>query len=247
MIKQRVIIIILTVTVAAISILSAIGGSVKSAFAPVRELPVYSVETAEKKIAISFDCAWGVEHTDEILSHLEKYGVKCTFFAVEFWVKTYPDYAKKIVEAGHELQTHSSTHSHMSKMSAEDIRGELISSSNAIEAATGQKVTLFRCPFGEYNDAVILTARAMGFQVVQWDVDSLDWKDLSAEDIASRIISKTKNGSIILCHNNGKHTGEALPLVFSCLIEKGFKFVKISDLVYFEDYKIDANGRQKRV
>ena len=247
MIKQRAKIAVLLVVIAAVTSFAAIAEPFKSVFAKEKQLPVYSVETDEKKISISFDCARGVEHTDEILSALKEYDVVCTFFAVEFWVRTYPEYAKKIVDAGHELQTHSSTHSHMSKMSVESIKAELITSCKAIEDVTGQKVTLFRCPFGEYDNDVILTARALGLQVVQWDVDSLDWKDLTADQIAARVLSKTKSGSIILCHNNGKFTAKALPLIFAALKGNGFTFVKISDLVYFDDYKIDANGRQKRI
>ncbi len=209
-----------------------------------RELPVYSVDRNDKLLSISFDCAWGVDYTDELLYQMEKFGVKCTFFAVKFWVEKYPEYCKKIVGGGHELQTHSATHPHMSKMSAQAIRAELESSSSAIEAVTGKKVTLFRCPFGEYNDTVIKTARETGLQVVQWDVDSLDWKDISAKEIAERVLAKAKSGSIILCHNNGLHTAEALPLIFSALTDGGYKFVPISELLIKGDYALRPDGTQ---
>ena len=124
--------------------------------------------------------------------------------------------------------------------------GFLVSSAAAIESVTGQKVKLFRCPFGEYDDEVILTARKLGLQVIQWDVDSLDWKDLSSEQIATRIINKVHSGSIILCHNNALHTAEALPLIFTHLQNEGYKFVPISELIYEGDYEIDANGVQKQ-
>ena len=84
----------------------------------------------------------------------------------------------------------------------------------------------------------------MGIMPVQWDVDSLDWKDLSAADIAERIISRVKSGSIILCHNNGLHTAEALPIVIDALHAKGFTFVPIGELIYYENYTIDVTGRQ---
>ena len=168
-----------------------------------RDLPIYSVETAEKKIAISFDCAWGVDYTDKLLSIMEKNDVKCTFFAVQFWVEKYPEYAEKIVDAGHELGTHSRTHSYMSTLSESEIRDELKTSADAIEKATGQKTNLFRAPYGDYDNLLIDTAKSMGFYTVQWDVDSLDWKNLSATEIAMRVINGAKNGSIILCQNNG--------------------------------------------
>ena len=209
-----------------------------------RSLPIYSVETEEKKIAISFDCAWGVEHTDALLSAMEKNDVKCTFFAVQFWVERYPEYVKKIMDAGHEMGTHSRTHSYMSKQTKAEIQDELITSSAAIEKLTGEKVTLFRPPYGDYDDELVDTCLEMGIYPIQWDVDSLDWKNLSATEIAMRVINGAKPGSIILCHNNGLHTAEALPLIFSTLKNRGFTFVPISELIYKDSYTIDRNGRQ---
>ena len=211
-----------------------------------RSLPIYSVETDEKKIAISFDCAWGVDHTDKLLEYMQKNEVRCTFFAVQFWVEKYPEYAKKIVDAGHELGTHSRTHPYMSKLTKVQILDELTTSSQAIEKITGQKVTLFRPPYGDYNNTLIDTCAEMGLYPIQWDVDSLDWKNLSAQEIALRIVNGAKNGSIILCHNNGLHTAEALPMIFSTLKNRGFTFVPISELIYKENYQIDHNGRQHK-
>ncbi len=209
-----------------------------------RKLPIYCVAREEKKISISFDCAWGVEYTDKLLTVMEKNDVRCTFFAVQFWVEKYPEYAQKIVSAGHELGTHSRTHSYMSKLSKEEIANELQTSKEAIERATGHKTNLFRAPYGDYDDLLIETAQSEGLYTVQWDVDSLDWKNLSASEIAMRIINGAKNGSIILCHNNGLHTAEALPLVFSTLKNRGYEFVPIGELIYKENYTIDASGKQ---
>ena len=209
-----------------------------------RSLPIYSVETNEKKIAISFDCAWGVDYTEKLLDIMQKNDIRCTFFAVQFWVEKYPEYVKKIINSGHEMGTHSRTHPYMSKLSTAEIRDELTTSSAAIEKITGKKVTLFRPPYGDYNNALIDTCNEMGLYPIQWDVDSLDWKNLSGTEIAMRIINGAKNGSIILCHNNGLHTAEALPMIFSTLKNRGFTFVPISELIYTENYTIDHNGRQ---
>ncbi|MBQ7407828.1 MAG: polysaccharide deacetylase family protein [Clostridia bacterium] len=209
-----------------------------------REIPIYSVERNDKRIALSFDCAWGNEYTQTLLDEMNNYGVTCTFFAVSFWAEKYPDDLKNIVSQGHEVGTHSKTHSHMSKLTQVEIDNELSYSKQVIEQITGQRVTLFRAPFGEYNNLLIERAREAGLFTIQWDVDSLDWKDLSAQDIAKRIISKVKPGSIILCHNNGLHTAESLPLIFSALIANGYEFVKISDLIYKDNYDITNEGKQ---
>ena len=132
----------------------------------------------------------------------------------------------------------------MSKMGEGEIVDELKTSSSAIEKITGKKVSLFRPPYGDYDDLLVVTARGMGLHTIQWDVDSLDWKDLSAEQIANRVIKKVKAGSIILCHNNGLHTADALPLIFTDLQQKGYVFQPIGELIYKENYQVDASGRQ---
>ena len=210
----------------------------------VRKLPIYSVEREDKKISISFDCAWGVDYTDQILDVLARENVRATFFMVEFWTEKYPEYVKKIVQGGNEIGTHSATHSYMSRQSEAEIREELRSSCAAIEAVTGKKVELFRAPYGDYDDLLIETAQSMGLYTIQWDVDSLDWKNLSAQEIALRIVNRVREGSIILCHNNGLHTAEALPVVLDTLKNKGYTFVTVGELIVRENYTIDANGRQ---
>lgn len=209
-----------------------------------KSLPIYSVAREDKKIAISFDCAWGTEYTDTLLRYLAQNDIKCTFFAVQFWVEKNPEYAKKIVDAGHELGTHSRTHSYMSKLNEAEIKDELLTSMNAIEKVTGQKTNLFRAPYGDYDNLLIDTATGMGLYTIQWDVDSLDWKNLSATEIALRVVNGVKSGSIILCHNNGLHTAEALPMIFSTLKNRGYEFVPIGELIYKKDYTIDPTGKQ---
>lgn len=209
-----------------------------------KKLPIYSVQTEEKKIAISFDCAWGVDYTDKLLETMASQKVKCTFFTVEFWAKKHPEYLQKISQEGHEIGTHSATHPHMSKLSKTTIEHELNSSRQIIEQTIGKKVELFRPPFGEYNDLLIQTAKELGLYTIQWSVDSLDWKDLSANEIYSRVVSKVKNGAIVLFHNQGKHTAEALPQIISTLKAQGYSFVPIGELIYKENYRIAPDGTQ---
>ncbi|MBO5713567.1 MAG: polysaccharide deacetylase family protein [Clostridia bacterium] len=244
--KNNVIVFITCILLVAILcvITSVTGSAVVFTGGATKLLPIYSVERNDNKISISFDCAYGVDYTDKLLQILNEYNVKCTFFAVEFWVDKYPEYAKKIVDNGHELQTHSATHPKMSKLSKQEIVNELTTSINKIESVTGKKVTLFRAPYGDYDNLVIETASEMGLYTIQWDVDSIDWKDISQKEIADRVISKTKSGSIILCHNNGLNTSKALPSILARLKEKGFEFVKISDLIYKQNYQINAFGKQ---
>lgn len=210
-----------------------------------RELPVYCVDTAEKKIAISFDAAWGADFTPDLLSILKKYDVKTTFFLVGFWVDKYPEMVKQIDSEGHEIGNHSSKHPHMSQLSKEQITAELKKTSDKIEAITNKKVTLFRPPFGDYNNRLIETSRELGLQVIQWDVDSLDYKDYGTDAIVKRVLSKVKNGSIVLFHNNATYTKDALPIILENLQKEGYKIVPVSELIYKDNYYIDHTGMQK--
>lgn len=210
-----------------------------------RLVPIYSVDTAEKKVALTFDAAWGSDKTSKIVSTLKEAGVEGTFFLVGFWVEQNEDKVKEIDDAGFDIGTHSNTHPKMSTLSSEQITNELTISMKLISDITGKPVKFFRPPFGDYNDTLVTVAGSLGLKTIQWDVDSLDWKGLSANEILSRVKTSVKNGSIILCHNNSDHILEALPLIISYLKAEGYKMVKISDLVYAENYIIDNNGLQK--
>ena len=236
---------LLALALAVMWAMRAVGTYAVGAISAARSLPIYSVAREEKKIAISFDCAWGTEHTDAILKAMEQNDVKCTFFMVQFWTEKYPEYVKKIDEAGHEIGTHSKTHPYMSKLSESEIREELASSSGAITAVTGKKVELFRPPYGDYDNLLIDTSNSMGLYPIQWDVDSLDWKNLSATDIAMRIINGVKPGSIILCHNNGYKIEQYLPTLIESALAQGYSFVTVSDLLLDGETLIDVNGVQK--
>ncbi len=211
-----------------------------------RKIPIYRVEREDSLASISFDCAWGADNTIKILDALDFYGVKCTFFVVQFWAEKYPEVLKEISARGHEIGTHSKTHPKMSTLSKEQIEQELVSSCDAVERIVGKRPTLFRPPFGDYDDSVIEVASSLGLATIQWSVDSLDWKDLSAEQIASRVVKKTEGGSIILAHNNGLHTLESLPLIFSALSPKGIVFRPIGELIYADGYEIAPDGTQKK-
>ncbi len=221
-----------------------IGSSNTSVFANQRQLPIYRVKTDEKKLSISFDCAWGVDYTDSLLQIMQKHNVKCTFFAVEFWVKKYPEYVKKISDLGHEWGTHSATHPYMSKLDKDSIVKELTTSKDAIEKIINKKVEVFRAPYGDYNNLLINTANELDLYTIQWDVDSLDWKNLSASQIVSRVLTKVNNGSIVLFHNQGLHTAEALEQIIVQLHNKGYEFVSIGELIYKDNYRMQPDGTQ---
>ena len=222
---------------------TCLAGGYSSVFAAQRKIPIYNVDRQDNVVAISFDAAWGADKTRQIMDICEEYNVKATFFLVGFWVEKYPDITKEIAERGFEIGTHSMTHPQMSKLSTEQVMNELSQSQQKIAQLTSQKVTLFRPPFGDYNNTLISCAEQLGLYTIQWSVDSLDWKSLDAKAIAERV-QGMKSGDIILCHNNSDHIVEALPLIFTIAQNKGLEFVPIGQLIYKDNFTIDHAGKQ---
>ena len=216
--------------------------------ATTRQLPIYCVQRDQNMVSLSFDAAWGNEDTQQLIDILGKYGVKATFFVVGEWVDKYPESVLALHEAGHEIMNHSDDHAHFTKLSRDQMQQNINACNDKIEQVTGVRPTLFRPPYGEYDDNVVLTTRAMGMEPIQWDVDSLDWKDLSAGEITKRVTSKVQAGSIVLFHNAAKHTPEALPTILETLLRDGYTMVPISQLIlpgeHGVDYTMDHTGKQ---
>ena len=142
-----------------------------SAAAAKRQLPIYCVQRDQKMVAISFDAAWGNEDTQQLIDILGRYQIKATFFVVGEWVDKYPESVKALHDAGHEIMNHSNTHAHFNSLSTEEIIADVQACSDKIEAITGVRPTLIRCPYGEYDDHVIAAIRSIGMEPIQWDVD----------------------------------------------------------------------------
>lgn len=208
-------------------------------------LPIYSVQTQEKKVALTINCAWNADDIDRILDTLSKYEVKVTFFMVGDWVTKYPDAVKKISEAGHEIGNHSDTHPHVNKMTLEKNMEQIKLCADKIEELTKKRSTLYRGPYGEYNDIVIKAAENQNHKTIQWSLDTLDYKGLTGEQMWNRLKDKLKSGDIILMHNGTEHTAEALDKIIYNIQEKGYQIVTVSDLIYQENYTIDSTGQQK--
>jgi peptidoglycan-N-acetylglucosamine deacetylase len=202
------------------------------------------VDTKDKKIALTFDVSWGDDNTSKLLDILDKYKIKATFFLVGGWIDDNEVLVKEMVNRGHELGNHTNKHPDMNKISKEKLMEEIMTCDSKILSATGVSTKLFRFPEGAYNDLVLNTVEGTGHYSVQWDVDSIDWKENGASIEYNRVINKTKPGSILLFHNNARYTPRTLPQIIEKLQNEGYDFVKVSDLIYKDNYYLDASGRQ---
>ncbi len=234
------------VALTAIGIMTNTGIEAVQTMTEQRELPIYSVETEKKQVSISFDAAWGDEQTHDLLNILKKYDVKATFFLVGDWVDNFPDDVKDIYDAGHDIGNHSDSHPHMTQMSQDEQIKQIEDCNNKVKDITGKKPVLFRAPYGDYDNSVVQSVKSLDMYCVQWDIDSLDWKDPSPAEMVNRIVPKLQNGSIILMHNGAKNTPQALPMIIEAVRDCGYEFVPLSQLVCKNckvDYETDVTGR----
>lgn len=208
-----------------------------------RLIPIYYVDKKEKVCSISFDAAWGNEQTETLLDILDEHKVKTTFFLVGDWVDKYSDSVKEIASRGHDVGNHSDTHAHLTQISKDDQLKEIENCNSKIKELTGKAPTLFRPPYGEYDNSVVEVCNSTDMYCVQWNIDSLDWKDPTPQDMVERIENNLCEGSIILLHNGAKNTPEALPLIIEAIHAKGYKIVPISELIPGGEYHTDHEGK----
>lgn len=221
-------------------------GSVAAVFSTDKDLPIYSVECNEKVASITFDCAWGADDIPDILKTLETEDIKASFFIVGQWAEKYPDAVKMISDKGHDIANHSYSHARFGALDNSAIRNDITKCGSVLSGITGKKTNLFRAPYGDYNNSVIAAARELGYQTIQWDTDSLDWKvGISPEEIQKRVMKKVKSGSIILFHNDTPHTAKILPSIIKSLKQEGYSFKPVSELILKDNYFIDIDGTQK--
>ncbi|MPM12422.1 Peptidoglycan-N-acetylmuramic acid deacetylase PdaA [bioreactor metagenome] len=208
-------------------------------------MPIYKVDTDEKKISLSFDVAWGTDNIDDILKVLKKHEVKATFFLVGSWVDDNKELVEKIHKEGHEIGNHSNTHANTKQLSEDAVVQEIELTSDKISNITGEKTTLFRPPFGDVDTKTLDICKSLGYQVVKWDVDSMDWKQLGPNHVIERVVKNSQPGSIVLFHANINNSATYLDSIITNLKKEDYKIVPVSEMLYKENFTIDSNGVQK--
>lgn len=244
--KTLLLVIVACVLVAIATGLNLAGVPVSATYLNVKTklLPIYAVETSENKLAISFDAAWGADKTREIMAICDSYNVKATFFLVGFWIEKYPDMVKEIYNNGFEIGIHSMTHPDMRSLSRSEIKQELSNNMKMIEELTNYTPKLFRPPYGYYNNDLIEVCDELGLSCIEWSVDSLDWKGLSAGELSGRVIERATNGSIVLFHNNSDNIIEGLKMTLEHFKTQNMSVVPIGELIYYENFTINTQGIQ---
>ena len=244
-VKLKSVIITMIVIIAVVSGIFFTASTLSDAVsAQARLIPIYNVDTTENKVAVTFNCAVGNSDIDEILATLEEYGVRATFFVLGSWADDYSDEVQKIYDAGHEIGNHSYSHKDMPSLNYEDVILDIQKCNETVRNITGHSPALFRAPSGSYDNKTISAAENLGMMTIQWDVDSIDWKNISADEILKRVTTKVQKGSIIQLHTGTEHTFQALPQILEYLKNENLSAVVVSDLIYYDNFIIDNNGMQ---
>lgn len=214
------------------------------------EEPIYCVDTNEKVVSLTFDINWAEkDNLQVILDILKKYNIKGTFFIMGGWVNYSQENVDKLMaikEGGHEIGNHSYKHPLFSKIGPDRMKEEIEKTNDIIEKYTGERPKLFRFPSGDYNKAAFSKIRELGYKAIQWDADSVDWREVSAETEYNRVMKKVKPGSIVLFHNNAKYTPDNLDRIIKELKSKGYEFKAVGEMIYHENYIVDGEGIQHK-
>ena len=234
---------LLFATICVVLVYSA-GQVLQTAGRAVHKYPIYSVETDKQQVALGINCAWDNTDIPQLIRILDEYNVKATFFVVGDWCDKYPESVRALHDAGHEIGSHSDTHADMTRLDRAGMIREIQDSADKIEAITGERPILFRTPSGAYNATVVEVIEQQGFYPIQWDCDSLDYKNPSASEMQARIFKKLRAGSILLFHSGAKNTPAALPQIIEAIEEHGYRIIPVSELIYQGEYTVDHEGRQ---
>ena len=244
--NKKQIVFFLIVIAAAVTLILTSGRAVMTFLVGDRQIPIYSVERADNKIALTFDCAWNDDDIDDFFRILKENDCTATFFVTGKWAEDYADSVNKLYRSGFEIGIHSYNHDDYTKMSADEIMADMERCDKAVIRATGEKPVLARTPSGAYNNLAVSTIENSGRACIQWSVDGLDYIETTQDEIYERVVPKTKAGDIILLHNGTELTAKILPEILKGL-KSNYKLVNVSDLIYKEFFTIDHTGRQYSV
>ncbi|MGI6010188.1 MAG: polysaccharide deacetylase family protein [Ruminococcus sp.] len=195
--------------------------------------PVFCAPADTPSLALTFDLDTGDDNVPALLETLKKHQTSATFFITGKWLETHTQEAERIIAEGHELGNHTQNHPDMTSLNEKDQTQELMVLHNEIYRLSGTAMRLFRPPYGSFDNSVIQNARKNGYTAVNWNIDSQDWKDYSADDIVTAVCQNEnlQNGSIILFHGGTRYTSEALGTVIARLKESGYQFATVSQLI----------------
>ena len=198
-----------------------------------------TIDPTKPMIALTFDDGPS-KHTEHLLDIFSEHGGKATFFVVGNLIDNRPETLQRMVTDGHEIGGHSWDHRQLTKLSSEEITNEIMNTRAKIYSITGVDTTIMRPPYGSYNDEIKCICKEKGIVMINWAVDTLDWKTRDADKVYDAIMSQVKDGDIILCHDLYGTTVDAMERVIPDLIAQGYQLVTVSELLSYGEKDVKA-------
>jgi probable sporulation protein (polysaccharide deacetylase family) len=192
--------------------------------------PIYKGLEDEKKIAFACNVVWGEEYLPQMLKIFKDNDIKITFFIGGLWAEKNEELLKAIHKDEHELGNHGYKHMYQSKLTPDANNQEILKSEQIVKRITDYKTVLFAPPYGDMNDTVVDSAEALGYKVILWSIDTIDWNTKDYNKILQRLDKKHHNGAIVLMHPT-KVTIEALPQMLESLKGFGYEITTVSDVI----------------
>lgn len=226
--KRQGIIVLLGIIIVVLLILSLLINRTEEVFKD----EVYYKGTKDENI-VSFLCNidWGNEHIPEMLRIFDQHSIKITFSITGRWAKENPDIVKSIYDSNHEIANHGYNHVDHNKLNYEDNYQAISKASEVLEEIIGQSPKYFGPPSGAFNEATVRSARDLGYTMIMWSVDTIDWREGSTKDVIIERVTKDINPSDIILMHPKEETVKALPEIIEFLFEKGYKIGTISDVL----------------
>lgn len=192
--------------------------------------PIYEADTGRNEISLTCNVVWGTEYVPKLLDILKNENTKMTFYIGGKWAENNSELLNRIFIEGHEIGNHGYDHKKHSQLNDIDNENEIINAEKAIEKIIGEKTTLFAPPYGDINDKTVKIAEGLGYKVLMWNIDTIDWKDQDPQLIYDRVFKKKLDGGIVLMHPT-EGTVKALPSIIKDIKNNNIDIVKVSDLI----------------
>ncbi len=192
--------------------------------------PHYQGSTNQKMVSLTFNVDWGEEYLPQLLEILKEEDIKATFFVTGKFAERQPDLVKAIVKGGHDLGNHGHGHRHLKNLSNQELAQEITGGEKVLQGVSGQKPKLFAPAYGEVDERISRIASELGYEVIMWSLDTIDWQNPDVATIVKRVVPRIHNDAIILMHPT-KPTVEALPQIIKQLKEEGYRMVPVSALI----------------
>ena len=234
---------VILILITSIAIKNKSSNEVVQTSSAIQKMPIYKVNINEKKLALSINCTENIENLNDILDILSKMQIGATFFVTGELIDKYPNEIKEIINnKNNELGSLCNNYASLKGKSNEEIRKEIEEGSEKLNKLTGIESKLLRLPYGEYNNNILEIAESQNKQTIQWNIDSLDYNDLKADEMWEIIEENISSGSIILMHN--EYIGNSLETIIQNIKEKGYTVTNVSNILYKDNYKINEKGEQ---